>query len=206
MPNVGRKMVVLGTDHALQGVEKLDKSKKIDDPTFGVLLEKLVTDFSLDYIFEEASGLGPTTASKLQRFGLGYLDVDPPGNERQRYGIPPGLPIETFVIYDINDPRRPEPELYATKKEAATERGRESVWLEKINKTSFTNGLLICGAAHTFSLASLLFASSFSVDVIMYGVSATLTEIKPQPKVVAQGMEDSVKTSNRQPLPALGRH
>jgi hypothetical protein len=169
MSNVGRKMVVLGTDHALQGVEKLEKSKKIDDPTYGVLVEKLVTHFSLDCIFEEASGLGPTTASKLQRPGLGYLDVDPPGNEYHLYGIPPGLPFETFVIYDSNDPRMPNPEPYATQKKVATVLGRERVWIERINNASFTNGLLICGAAHTFSVALRLEVSGFSVDAIIYG-------------------------------------
>jgi hypothetical protein len=168
MPKGNRKIVVLGTDHALQGVEKLDKSKKIDDPTYGVLVEKLVADFSLDCIFEEASGLGPTTASKLQRPGLGYLDVDPPGNEYHLYGIPPDLPFDTYVIYDSNDPRMPKPEPYAAQKKVATVLGRERVWIERINNASFTNGLLICGAAHTFSVALRLDVSGFSVDVILY--------------------------------------
>jgi hypothetical protein len=168
MPKVGRKMVVLGTDHALQGVEKLDESKKIDDPTYGVLVEKLVTDFSLDWIFEEASGLGPTTASKLERPGLGYLDVDPPVNEYHLYGIPPGLRFDTYVIYDSNDPRMPKLEPYAAQKIVATVFGRERVWIERINKASFTNGLLICGAAHTFSVALRLDVAGFSVDVIIY--------------------------------------
>jgi hypothetical protein len=168
MPKVGRIMVVLGTDHALQGVEKLEDSKKIDDPTYGVLVEKLVTNFSLDCIFEEASGLGPTTASKLQRPGLRYLDVDPPGDKYHLYGIPPGLPFETYVIYDSNDPRMPKPEPYATQKKVATVLGRERVWIERINSASFTNGLLICGAAHTFSAALRLDVSGFSVEVIIY--------------------------------------
>jgi len=168
MPKADRKMVVLGTDHALQGAEKLEDSKKIDDPTYGILVEKLVTYFSLDCIFEEASGLGPTTASKLQRPGLEYLDVDPPGNERHLYGIPPGLPFESFTIYDSSDPRIPKPEPYATQKKLATELGRERVWVERINNASFTNGLLICGAAHTFSAALRLDVSGFSVDVIIY--------------------------------------
>ena len=121
MPKADRKMVVLGINHALQGVEKPGESKQPDDPTYRVLVEKLVTHFSLDCIFEEAAGLGPTTASELQRPGLGYLDVDPPGNERQQYGIPPGLPFERFAIYDSNDPRMPKPEPYATQKKVATE-------------------------------------------------------------------------------------
>jgi hypothetical protein len=168
MPKADRKMVVLGINHALQGVEKLGESKQPDDPTYAVLVEKLVTYFSLDCIFEEAAGLGPTIASKLQSPGLGYLDVDPPGNERHQYGIPRGLDFERFTIYDSNNLRMPKPEPYATQKKVATELGRERVWIEKINSANFTNGLLICGAAHTFSVALRLDVSGFSVDVIIY--------------------------------------
>jgi hypothetical protein len=91
-------MVVLGTNHARQGAEKTEESKKIDDQTYKVLIDKLVRHFSLDRIFEEASGCGPTTASKLQRPGLGHLDVDPPGIVRHQFGIPPGLPYERFAV------------------------------------------------------------------------------------------------------------
>ena len=56
-----RIVVVLGTHHALQGIEKLDDSRKIDDPTYGVLVKELVKPRSIDYIFEEVSSLGPTT-------------------------------------------------------------------------------------------------------------------------------------------------
>jgi hypothetical protein len=168
MPKADRKMVVLGTNHARQGAAKIEESKKIDDPTYGVLIDKLVSHFSLDCIFEEASGCGPTTASKLQRPGLGYLDVDPPGNERHRFGIPPGLPYEPFAIYDSGDSRMPEQEPFATQKRVATELGRERVWIERINNGKFTNGLLICGATHTFSVALRLEVSGFSVDVIIY--------------------------------------
>jgi hypothetical protein len=166
--NVNRKMVGLGTDHSLQGLEKLPQSKKIDNPTYGVLVAKLVRDFSVDYIFEEATNFGPSTASKLEATSLGYLDVDPPGNEYHLHGIPPSLPIEDYVIYEPRDPRKPKPEPYATQKNVATVLGRERVWIERITSASFTNGLLICGTAHAFSVASRLGVSGFSVDVIIY--------------------------------------
>jgi hypothetical protein len=163
---MGRKVVVLGTDHRLQGLEKLSASRKIDDPTYGVLVEKLIRDFSIDYIFEEATTRGPSTASKLQRPCLGYLDVDPPGPEYHLHGIPRPL-IEDYAIYDSADTDMPKPEPYATQKKLATVLGRERVWIERINSTTFTNGLLICGAAHTFSIARCLNASEFLVDVII---------------------------------------
>jgi hypothetical protein len=161
-------MVVLGTDHALQGLEKLPAPRKIDDPTYKVLVEKLIRDFYVDHIFEEATSFGPSTASNLQGTCLGYLDVDPPETEYHLYGIPPSLPIEDYPIYEPRDPRKPKPEPYATQKNVATVLGRERVWIERIASASFTSGLLICGAAHTFSIALRLGASGFSVDVIIY--------------------------------------
>jgi hypothetical protein len=172
-----RRIVVLGTDHALQGAEKIRPEKKTNDPTYRVLVDKLIKDYSVDCIFEEASGCGPTAASGFERPGLRYFDVDLAGTERYQLGIPPGLPFEGYVIYEINDPRMPKPEPLATQKSVATELSREQHWVEKISKEQFTNGLMICGAAHTFSVASRLLSSGISVDVIMY--------LGPTPKSLA---------------------
>jgi len=165
-----RHVVVLGTDHRIQGAQGLGVDKKIDHPTYVVLIEKLVKDFLVDYIFEEASGLGPTAASKLGSLTMGYLDVDPPGDERQLYGIPmPQAPFfEDYVIYEINDPNMPKPEPFATIKYLPTHLGREKVWVDRINEESFKHGLMICGAAHTFSVARRLEESGSSVEVIIY--------------------------------------
>jgi hypothetical protein len=161
-----RRIVVLGADHALQGAEKLSFEKKINDRTYGVLLEKLIRDYAIECIFEEA--FGPTTASSLERLGLKYVPVDPPGPDRTTHGIPEGLVFEAYVIYEINDARRPNPEPFATQKKVDTEFAREKVWVERIKRESFTSGLMICGCAHTFSVASRLADSGFSVDVIIY--------------------------------------
>ena len=62
----------------------------MDDPRFKELLDELIAEDGIDFIFEEATGLGPTTAEKLSPM-LGpdrYLDVDPPRNERVKFGIP----------------------------------------------------------------------------------------------------------------------
>jgi hypothetical protein len=163
-----RHLVVLGTDHALQGSENIPVDKKINDPTYRVLVEKLIKDYYVDCIFEEASGCGPTTASKVKRTGVEYFDVDPPGPERKSNGIPEGLLIENYAIYEINAPHRPRTEPFATQKKLDTELGRERVWVERIHKQHFKNGLMICGAAHTFSVARRLVDSGFSVDVIVY--------------------------------------
>jgi hypothetical protein len=163
---MGRHIVVLGTDHALQGAERVPLEKKINDPTYGALLEKLIRDYAIECIFEEA--FGPTTASSQERPGLKYVPVDPPGPDRKTHGIPEGLAFEAYVIYEISDPRRPNPEPFATQKKVDTEFAREKVWVERIKRESFTSGLMICGCAHIFSVASRLADSGFSVDVIIY--------------------------------------
>jgi len=169
-----RKIVVLGTDHALQGAEKVSFQKKINDPTYGVLLEKLIKDYAIECIFEEA--FGPTTASSLERPGLKYVPIDPPGPDRKSHGIPEGLFFEAYTIYEIDDPRRPNPEPFATQKKVETEFAREKVWVERIKHESFINGLMICGCAHTFSVASRLADCGFSVDVIIY-MGPTLVDL-----------------------------
>jgi hypothetical protein len=174
------RMVVLGTDHGLQG--SLDKNT-INDPSYTVLIEKLIECFSLDYIFEEASGRGPTTASKLQRAGLGYLDVDPPGPERHKYGIPRGLPCECFIFYEIRDPKRPNPEPTATIKSLNEVLAREKYWVTQISATKFASGLIICGCAHTFSVAAGLKTAGLTIeDVLIYMPPEILAKAWLSPK------------------------
>jgi len=70
-------MVVLGTYHALQGAKNrgANRNKNIDDPSYAVLIEHLIAEYSLECIFEEASECGPTTAQELaNKHGLAYLD------------------------------------------------------------------------------------------------------------------------------------
>src|SRR6266480_4401145 len=85
---LSRLVIVLATQHELQGAEK--RSGNVDDPLYPVLLEELVDAERLDFIFEEVTGLGPTIASKLSQTKLGtnrYLDVDPSLDEREKFGI-----------------------------------------------------------------------------------------------------------------------
>ena len=103
---------------------------------------------------------------------MGYFDVDPGGPDRDLVGIPRGLLFEGYAIYEIDDRRTPKPEPFATQKMVSAELDREKVWVERINK-----GLIICGAAPTFSVASRLIESGFSVDVIIY-MGPTLTDLK----------------------------
>ena len=175
---MGRRMFVLGTDHALQGAEKLEDSKKICDPDYDVLVRYRVQEYYIDYIFEEVSGRGPTTAGKMQRPGLGYLDVDPNEAERKALQIPESTLLgESFEFYEKNDALRPDPSPRALYNQAVPVLRREEVWLKRINNETFTNGLMICGAAHTFSAALRLGIAGFSVDVIIYLPFAKLAQV-----------------------------
>src|ERR1700733_5680428 len=83
-----RLVVVFGTTHELQNMEKY--WRRVDDPHFKSLLDMLIDENEIDFIFEEATGLGPTTAEKVaMTWGPNhYLDVDPPREERLKFGIP----------------------------------------------------------------------------------------------------------------------
>ena len=70
-----RHITILGTSHDLQGAEK--RKSSVNDPTFSEAIEFLLS--GKDFVFEEASGCGPTIAEKGAHEKLGpghYLDVD----------------------------------------------------------------------------------------------------------------------------------
>jgi hypothetical protein len=155
---MSRRIVVLGTNHALQGAEKCPAEMKIEDPSYGKLLKILVEEFAVDYIFEEVGERGPTTASRLAHDkSLGYCDVDLSKRQRIQCGIEPPFDNESYVILD------------ATRKKLKTEIGREEVWIGRIKKQSFKSGLMICGSVHTLSVATRLESEGFDQDgVIIY--------------------------------------
>src|SRR5580765_382909 len=66
------RVTVLATLHVVQGAEK--RVGNVLDPVYVALLEKLMLSEGVDFIFEEASGLGPTIAEKLalERLPFGH--------------------------------------------------------------------------------------------------------------------------------------
>jgi len=84
---MARRVTVLGTVHEIQGAEK-EPWTNIDDPEYSVLVKHFLQ--GKDFLFEEASQLGPTKAKCLAEENLGnghYLDVDPHRDDRFAYGI-----------------------------------------------------------------------------------------------------------------------
>jgi hypothetical protein len=93
----------------------------------------------------------------LHLLGAGhYLNVDPLGEDRVRYGIgetyfpPPvsGLPVDRWVV--------------------AESEKREQIWVNQLVERTTDTGLLICGFWHAFSVAAKLLNRGFEVEARTY--------------------------------------
>jgi hypothetical protein len=158
--SVLRKITIFGTVHQLQGAEK-SIWKNIQDEAYAGLVKRWLR--GQDFVFEEASELGPTTAERLaiEQLGPGhYLDVDPHRDHRAAFGI--GDTGEKFPV----DPDTELTDFYCREFDSEQLR-RESLWLGRIRDTDFTQALLICGYLHTLSLAFKL-REDFAVETWTY--------------------------------------
>lgn len=156
---------VLGTSHALQGAQK--RTANIDDLTYAVVIKKLILEYSVDFIFEEASEQGPTTAEGLARaHQIEYLDMDPNEDHREQHGLPM-YTARNFEICQASEPYAPRPE-DLVEEYVASQLKREEFWIDQIKSRTFNGALVICGYLHTFSVASGLVAAGFSPMVLSY--------------------------------------
>jgi len=159
-----KKLVtILGTQHELQGCER--RAGNLDDPLYLPLLKRLLAEDKLDFIFEEATGLGPTIAQNLSLTELGanrYLDVDPSRENREKFGIPAntndpimiGSPVTMAAFYDTVFH-----EVHAK---------RELFWIQEMKNQQFDRALIIVGQNHTLSFAFRLLAENFVVKTFTY--------------------------------------
>jgi len=159
-------LTVLGTYHELQGSKK--RPGNINDPLYEELVTYLIQDQAIDFVFEEATGLGPTTAEHLSGKLVGanrYLDVDPPTQRRQIFGIP----SETNKPLMLGTPMSNPPNIgWANWQPIRTHEARERLWLERIKNQAFNKGLMICGIAHMLSFAFHVQDARFEVKAIDY--------------------------------------
>jgi hypothetical protein len=156
------RITVLATLHVVQGAEK--RIGNMHDPMYVALLHKLVASEGVDFIFEEASGLGPTIAEKLalEKLAFGhYVDVDPAKADRSELGIPPmssepnmigSPPSVSFANWQILDAHLK----------------REELWVRRIRQHAFQSALAIVGLVHLLSFAFRLQAANYSVQAINY--------------------------------------
>jgi hypothetical protein len=99
---MARSMVVFGTSHALQGAQNYP-GVSVNAASYSKLIEQLISRQTIDFIFEEASGKGPTIVSKLAGH-IPYLDVDAsPGNPSE-----PAFTAKTGSVAIPIDPDDPD--------------------------------------------------------------------------------------------------
>jgi len=163
---VGKLVILLGTAHRLQGAEK--GSCNIEDPDYATLIEQLCGSFSVEFVFEEASGLGPTFAERFATDRIGrnrYKDIDPGAQERKRLGIGDGTSRD-YRIGKLNFETSHWG--YAREELIDIHEKRERFWLPFIRTQEFSRALLICGQAHLLSFAFRLQAENLDVKAYSY--------------------------------------
>lgn len=159
---MARSVTILGTVHQIQGAENSPrKNTNIEDPFYLTLVGQFLQ--GRDFVFEEASGFGPTKlerAAQLRR--IGYLDVDPHPDKREALGIgiTGGRQIPVNPMGKFSDSYCEEFESEHCK--------REKHWLKEITSTNFEDALLICGFLHTLSLAGRLRKAGIDVETWTY--------------------------------------
>lgn len=156
------RVTVLATLHVVQGAEK--RIGNVHDPMYVALLEKLMISEGVDFIFEEASGLGPTIAETLaiEKLAFGhYVDIDPARTERSDFGIAANS-SEPHMI------GAPPTVAFANWQVLEVHAKREELWLKRIQQRQFRSALVICGLVHLLSFAFRLQSEQYSVQAINY--------------------------------------
>jgi hypothetical protein len=155
-----QSMQLIGVPHQLQGPKF---NGFVQDPCYSDWVESFIRG-GVDFVFEEAAGRRPTIA---EQHALGflepghYIDIDPPPNERHKYGLADvsatGGPIDPAHSSDVYESPL-----------VGEQRKREELWQKRIQSEKFQKGLVICGIAHSLSLAFRLESIGISVEVSTY--------------------------------------
>ena len=163
---MAKMVILLGTSHRLQRAAK--RSSNVEDPDFETLVRQLWQTFAIDFVFEEASGLGPTFAEKWAFEELGpnrYKDIDPSAEQRKKLGMAP----ETGKDCRIGRPNLETGHWgYGREELIDAQESREYFWLPFVREQEFSRALLICGHAHLLSFAFRLKGENFDVRAYSY--------------------------------------
>lgn len=150
MDGANRSVLLLATLHEVQGLPEFPGS--VEDPSYADGIESCIRSGRIDFVFEEAAGLGPSTAEQRANSLLGpghYLDVD---SERDKPNPLNGRkPICGFTSVNVIKCMK-----------------REDVWLQRLNAQEFKKGLVICGVGHSLSFAFRLQHARFSVELCQH--------------------------------------
>jgi hypothetical protein len=147
---MARSVILLATLHEFQGLEKYPDS--VDDPSFASGVESCIRSRRLDFVFEEAAELGPSTAEQCSILILGpgrYLDIDSGRDKPNPFGG--SKPICGFTAINMGLSKK-----------------REDTWFQRVDAQDFKEGLLICGVAHSLSFGFRLQAAGFSVELCQH--------------------------------------
>ena len=157
---VTRCVQVVAVPHQLQGP---GFHGYVKDESFSDWLEGFIRN-GVDFVFEEASGRGPSIAQELADSALGpdhYLDIDPSREERPKYGLAKdsgsGGPIDPMNSTDVYE-----------QSDVEQQRKREELWEKRIQAKTFKQGLVVCGTAHALSVAFRLKVPGVEVEVYTY--------------------------------------
>jgi hypothetical protein len=149
-----RLIAVLGTSHRVQGSPSYPK---LEDPGYAENIKRIILEKLVDFIFEEASGRGQTTAARLADSlkAIRYMDVDPSPELAYKSGIvtAAGVPFPT----QISPEEKVEEDVQ-----------REGLWCKRIAEQDFKSGLVICGYLHTLSVTFRLRALGFRATFDQY--------------------------------------
>ena len=148
-------MFVLGTSHNVQGSPSFPNG--VDDPGYPQVLRAIIPVESIDFIFEEPSGCGRTTAQRLADSlrTIRYLDIDPHPAVAHEFGIV-RITGQAFPG-NINDEERVE-----------EQSKREELWCKRIVEQHFKSGLVVCGYLPILSFAFRLRSAGFGVKYDQY--------------------------------------
>lgn len=152
-----KRVLVLGTSHRVQGAKYVNS---VNDPDYSALVERVLSEEAIDFIFEEASECGPTTAEGLAKGSkpvVKYLDIDPHPKEQHKFGI-------------CKDNGELFPDELSDESEEIIEEAskREELWIKRFSQQDFKSAVVICGYKHTFSLAFKLRSAGFLVKSLCY--------------------------------------
>jgi hypothetical protein len=142
-----QKICILGTHHAYQyRAPRLAYLQNVKD---------LITIHCVDLVAEEATGVpGTTYAQELIKkvefkSQISWKNVDLTAEERKKVPDINQLGIGTLVDFDLH-------------------MLREWVWVIRTSETMKDSALLICGFAHTFSVAEKFQCVGFNVEINVY--------------------------------------
>lgn len=156
---MSKSAVLLGVPHQLQG---LGFRGYVEDPSYSRLVKTLMG--GVDFVFEEATGRGPSIAEQLVGFSqrpVQYLDFDPPPDERPKHGIEKlvggGWPIDPCNSSDVCETST-----------VGEQRKREELWLDRVLSKPFEKALVIVGLAHSLSFTFRLTSKGINVNESQY--------------------------------------